>query len=111
MVKYYNKINSLNKRLELQKPIKETDGVGGYNITWEKVKNVWGSIDLISNISNSNYSMLEIKATHLIVVRYLNNINIGMRFLHNNKIFNIKYINNIDKNFTEIICESREEQQ
>lgn len=99
------KINNLSRQLELQELNKTSDGAGGYNTEWIKVKNIWGSIDLISNTSNTNYEILEIKATHIIIVRSLNNINNNMRFLYNDKVYVIKYINNLDKYFTEVICE------
>lgn len=101
----YHKINSLNKKLELQKFEKRSDGVGGIVGTWVKIKNIWGSIELISNKINNNYNMLEIKATHIIVVRSLNNINNNMRFIYNDNIFYIKYLNNLNNRFTELVCE------
>ncbi len=97
--------NDLNKKLELQKIIKIEDGAGGFNVSWEKVKDVWGKVELLSNITNKNFDILELKATHLIVVRRLNNININMRFIYNDVIYVIKYINNLDNYFAEIICE------
>lgn len=103
MKKY--RTNDLNKKLELQESIKTEDGAGGFDIVWKKVKDVWGKIELLSNITNKNFDILELKATHLIVVRRLNNININMRFIYANKIYIIKYINNLDNYFTEIICE------
>lgn len=97
--------NNLNKKIELQESIKVSDGIGGYIIKWIKIKNIWAKVELISNISNKNFDILELKATHLIVVRYLNSINNNMRFVYKNIIYNIKYINNLDNYFTEVICE------
>ena len=100
-----NKINNLNKKLELQELIKESDGAGGYKTEWKTIKTIWGDIKLISNYTNTNYSMLELKATHIITVRSFNNINNNMRFIYNDNIYIIKYINDLNNNFTEIICE------
>lgn len=100
-----NKINKLNKKIELQTLEKVPDGAGGFNTNWIKVKDIWGNIESINNINTNNYSMLEIKATHLITIRSLNNINKNNRLVYNNVIFTIKYINNLNNNFTDIICE------
>lgn len=98
-------INRLNKKLELQELIKTSDGVGGFLSEWKKIKDIWGSIEVISNTSNTTFNILEIKATHTIIVRKFNNINNNMRFIHKNSTYDIKYIDNLDNYFTEIICE------
>lgn len=100
-----NKINNLNKKLELQEEYKTPDGIGGFVCEWKKVKNIWGNISVVSNNISTTYNILEIKATHVIIVRKLNNINNNMRFIYNSFIYNIKYINDLDNYYTEIICE------
>lgn len=100
-----NKINNLNKKLELQEEYKTPDEIGGFICEWKKVKNIWGSISLVSNNISTTYNILEIKATHIITVRRLNNINNNMRFIYNSFIYNIKYINDLDNYYTEVICE------
>lgn len=97
--------NDLNKKIELQKMVKIEDGAGGFKVQWEKIKDLWAKVELLSNISNKNFDILQLKATHMVVVRRLNNIDSSMRFLFNGNIFAIKYINNLDNYFTEIICE------
>ena len=98
------KTNDLNKKIELQEMTKAEDGAGGFEVHWEKVKDLWAKVELLLNITNKNFDVLQLKATHLVVVRRLNNINTNMRFLYNGSIFSIKYINNLDNYFTEIIC-------
>ncbi len=100
-----NFINKLNKKLELQELIKMPDGAGGFIQKWNKIKDVWGNIELVSNTTNTTFNILEIKATHVITIRKFNNINLNMRFIYDNSVYNIKYIDNLNKNFTEIICE------
>ncbi|MDR1499177.1 MAG: phage head closure protein [Rickettsiales bacterium] len=103
MVKY--RTNDLNRKVKLQQLTKTSDGAGGFITQWESVKDVWCKIELISNITNRNFGVLETGATHLVVVRRLNNIDKNTRFMYNNSIFNIKHLNDLDNNFTEIICE------
>lgn len=103
MLKY--KTNDLNKKIELQELTKIDDGAGGFITEWESVKYLWAKVELLANLSNKNFEVLELKASHLIVVRKLNNIDNNMRFAYNDNIYVIKYINNLDKYFTEIICE------
>ena len=100
-----NIINHLNKKLELQELVKVDDGVGGFISEWRKVKDLWGSIEIISNTTNTTFNILEIKATHTITVRKFNNIDNNMRFVHKNSIYDIKYVDNLDNYFTKIICE------
>ncbi|MDR2778228.1 MAG: phage head closure protein [Rickettsiales bacterium] len=99
------RINELNRRLELQELVKNPDGAGGFVGQWITVRNIWGNIKMLSNIPNTTFSFLEIRATHLITVRKHNNININMRFLYNNDYYNIKYLNNLDYYFIEAICD------
>ncbi|MDR2777554.1 MAG: head-tail adaptor protein, partial [Rickettsiales bacterium] len=78
------RINELNKRLEIQELIKTPDGAGGFIGQWVTIGKIWGSIKMLSNVPNTTFNFLEIRATHLVVVRKPSIININMRFYYNN---------------------------
>lgn len=105
MVYKINRINKLNQKAELQKLEKIPDGAGGFGVNWIKVKNVWIDIKLISNSINNKYNMLEIKATHVITIRKLNNIDKNVRFVCNDGVFVVKYVGEVVGGFVEVVCE------
>jgi SPP1 family predicted phage head-tail adaptor len=100
-----SKINEINRKIELQELRKTSDGAGGFISEWVTIKHIWGSIQIISNTQNTKFSTLEAKATHLITIRKNSIINLNIRFVYNNDVYNIKYLDNLDKYFMDIICE------
>ncbi|MDR1425460.1 MAG: phage head closure protein [Rickettsiales bacterium] len=100
-----NRINELNRRLELQELVRTPDGAGGFIGQWMTLRNIWGSIKMLSTVQNTTFNFLEIRATHLITLRKAGIITIDMRFVHKNDIYNIKYLNDLDNYFSEVICE------
>ena len=99
------RINKLNKKVELQKLEKLPDGVGGFEVKWTKIEDLWVNIRLISNSINDRYDMLEVRATHIITVRKLNNIDKYMRFVCNDVVYAVKYVNDVGGGFVEVVCE------
>jgi SPP1 family predicted phage head-tail adaptor len=100
-----SKINELSRKLELQELEKIPDGAGGFLCQWKTIKYLWGNIQMISNSQSTQFSTLEIKATHLVTIRKAHTINFNMRFIYKNDIYNIKYLNDLDDYFIEIVCE------
>ena len=99
------RINKLNKKVELQKLKKLPDGVGGFEVKWTKIKDLWVNIRLISNSINDRYDMLEVRATHIITVRKLNNVDKSVRFVCNDGVYVVKYVNDVEGGFVEVVCE------
>ena len=98
------KINELNKKMDVQKEIKTSDGVGGFNCEWETIKSIWCKIEINNIQLNEKYKSLIKDSNYIITTRKLNGIEEGMRLVWCNKIFIIKYLDDSDKKFTKIFC-------
>lgn len=105
MVYKINRINKLSKKVELQKLEKTPDGAGGFGINWVKIKDIWANIELVNNTISNKYNMLEIKATHVVTVRRLNNIDKSVRFVCGDGVFVVKYVGEAVGGFVEVVCE------
>lgn len=97
----------LDKRITIQNKQITQDNFGGEIISWKDYKIIWANICPKSLKNSVNYFKFETNITHIITVRFLNEIDINFRILYNDRIFNIKSIINIkEKNqYYEILCE------
>ncbi|MEK4798058.1 phage head closure protein [Thermoactinomyces sp. FSL K6-2592] len=86
----------LKHRVTLQEEVKTPDGGGGSVVTWQDVATVWASVEPLKG--RELYAAQQVRATltHKIIIRYRPDIsvNVKMRAVYNNRIFNITSVIN-----------------
>jgi len=62
-------VGQLNRRFEVQKPIRTQNDFGEVTITYRKVGKRWGSMRAITGIDRLNASQISSEVTHNVVLR------------------------------------------
>jgi len=101
-------IGKLNQRITIQRAVKTDDGGGGFNFSWQSVVNnpsVYAAIQPLSAGESFQFSKLEFKASHRIIIRYREDITTEMKIVSGDKSYTIKAVQDIQglKNYLEII--------
>ena len=89
-------IGSLRHRVQLLNKIMSSDNAGGHEVSYVHLANVWANIrsnnGIITQMADANISAL----THIIIIRYRNDINIGDRIIYEGRIFEIISLNDLN---------------
>lgn len=102
-------LDFLNKRLQVQTLIEAQDADGTTDYKWVNKYILWGSVKSIKGYVNNKFGKLNVNITHLIIIRYNDNITSSQRILFNNRYFYINYILNPNESneYLEIYCEEK----
>lgn len=101
-------LNKLNNKIIIQNYIAiNNDGAITFEWQTEAIPEIWACIQPISGRIDDTLYKINTKLSHIITIRYLNNISINDRIIYNNRIFFIKYIINIEEKnkYLDIYCE------
>lgn len=99
------RIGELNRRVEIQAPLKTPDGMGGFTITWRTIDTVWAAIKPLRGQELLEAMQTNANASLKLVMRYRQNVRMSWRGKCGNRIFNFKSIVNPedDKKTLEIV--------
>lgn len=99
MVSTCNKsiVAQMNRRIELQEVVRESDGQGGFTEGWTPIATVWAKIEPIKAYEKFQAAQMQTPVTHKIMVRYHSGITTACRILYDGRIFDIKEVVNVDE--------------
>ena len=100
---------SLRHELSLQSVQQTTDGIGGYQETWNEVARVFGRVEPVSTSSFFRAAQRMEEATHRITVRYRADISSGMRFEKQGRGFLIMSVTDPDETERFLVCQTKED--
>ena len=81
------RIGDLRHRLALEQAVRQDDGSGGADKSWEVVDELWAAVRPMSGQEREVSDQLAGRVTHEIWVRYRTGVKPEMRFRHNARIF------------------------
>jgi len=87
----------LNKRINIEREIRSSDGAGGSNSTWSQIKSIFAEIKPVSGREVVNSQRLQAQLTHKIIVRFTTDIRPSDRIEYNGRFFNIRAIINVEE--------------
>ena len=92
-----NTSSLLRHRLTLQEEVQTGDDAGGYVRSWEDVTDVWAQIipaksSSLRGAENLFAAQLQASTSHLITLRYRNDITASHRLIFESRVFNIRAI-------------------
>jgi SPP1 family predicted phage head-tail adaptor len=87
----------LTKRVDIEKPVRTSDGGGGFTESWQLVATVWAGLEPLRG--SEDYSDLRLigKTNYRITIRHRDGIEPRMRVNFNNRTFNIRAVLNLDE--------------
>ena len=93
---------ALRHKVALEKPVRVSDGAGGYTITWELVATLWAEIRRLRGNEAQAQGKITASNAHLFTLRFRKDINEEMRFCYNARLFNIRSIHNVGEKNTSL---------
>ena len=104
-----NYLNNLNKRLQFQILEENQNDDGSISYNWVDDCVLWGSVDSIKGSTDNKFGKVNTNITHLIIIRYNDNITVAQRIVFNNRYLYINYILNPNEanKYLEIYCEEK----
>ena len=96
--------SQLNRRLDIQKPQRVSDGMGGSNVSWSLLDTVWASLKPRHSVEKFDAEKVTAKTTHTIIIRYRNDLLPDMRFVLGARVFEIVSIINVKEQNTWLEC-------
>lgn len=104
-----NYLNNLNKRLQFQILEENQNDDGSMSYNWVDDCVLWGNIDSIKGSTDNKFGKVNTNITHLIIIRYNDDITVAQRIVFNNRYFYINYILNPNEanKYLEIYCEEK----
>lgn len=100
-------IGNRNRRITIQSCTLTTNDEGYQVEEWANVATVWASIKNLHGNEFFQAQAINSKATCKMNIRYIKDVNTGMRVVYGDKIYNILYVDDIEENHIEIelLCE------
>jgi len=100
-------IVALRHRVRVERPEDEPDGYGGFSRSYREMGGAWARITPLGVQTQFADQKPENIASHLIQIRWRNDIVAGGRFRFRDRIFLIRSLNNPDERclFLDCICE------
>lgn len=82
---------TLNRRVQIQKPVTTTDADGTESIVWTNVSTLWANINELQGTDRLEAEQLQHPLTVQVTVRYQpsNKINPAMRVVYGNRVFEV----------------------
>lgn len=82
-------IASMNQRITLQSPVRVSDGMGGFTLTFTDEADIWAAIWPVpaSEVIQANSPTMV--ATHRVRIRYRDGVKPSWRIAHGDKYYNI----------------------
>jgi SPP1 family predicted phage head-tail adaptor len=87
----------LNKKLQILKQSKDSDGAGGFKKVLTLEKTVWANIRAINGTELWEAQQTQARITHRITIRYMKDINRTYALMYNNRVFDIQFIINLNE--------------
>lgn len=94
----------LSVRLNLQRDSEPADGAGGYSTSFVTVADVWAQISPVSADAASRAATFNNDITHVITVRWRNDLAAGMRFRKGARVFEIRAVHDPDETARFLQC-------
>lgn len=90
------KAGRLRHKAELQKQVETADGMGGTQLTWERVRDVRCEIRPVSGAQRMESMRRDSSIDHEITARWRDDLTPQHRIVHKGRAFNIKAVMNPD---------------
>ncbi len=87
----------MDKRLELQRLVRTSDGQGGWTEAWETQCYLWAKLEPTKAYERYQAQQLETPVSHNITIRYLAGVTDKNRFKLGERIFVIKEVINVSE--------------
>ena len=101
-------IGQLDHRLVIEKPLRSSDAIGGADNDWQFHANVWAHMQPVLERERLYGDAVDGFATHIITLRYRDDVITDMRFRFDTRIFDILSLINKNENDRWTICKCRE---
>ncbi len=88
------RIGDLKKRIDLESPVRTSDGMGGFSIVYKNEATIWAAIWPISASEQVQAMQTVMTISHRIRVRYVADIKASWRIKFGDRYFNIVSIIN-----------------
>lgn len=88
---------NLRHKIDLLRPVTESDGMGGQIETWETYATVWAGIWPLKANEQIEAFKTEMKVTHKVLMRYLSGVSGDMKIRFGTREFEIVSIINPDE--------------
>lgn len=106
--KYQPKINTgkLNKRINIKKEQRTSDGGGGFGNDDTLIASVWASINTLNGREQWQAQQMEAEVSHKVIIRYREGIKRTQVVYYKNRKFDIQYVfnRNEENRFLELYC-------
>jgi len=79
----------LRHRVELQRRALLSDELGGQSESWIKVSDLWAHVSVQSQREGASGDHLDGELSYEVTIRHRNNVDVGMRFVHEDKVLTI----------------------
>lgn len=50
--------------ISVERKVRTSDGIGGFNVAWQKIAETWGSLSALSARTQTEYGQLQIEVSH-----------------------------------------------
>ena len=103
-------VNALRHRVTLQAVSRADDGGGGGTESWADVADLWASIRPSTGSESVEAGRITGKVSHVIGLRYRDDVAPAMRFAHESRLFDILAVLDPgeDRRWLTCLCEERE---
>lgn len=97
-------IGDLRRRVRIERPVRTSDGGGGFSETWELVTETWAAI--WPRLVDEHFTLDRVagRATHDLWIRYRSGITPEMRVVLETRIFDIRGVIDIESRIRWLRC-------
>lgn len=89
-------IGALRYRMELQQPVRTSDGGGGASVSWETIAEIWAAVLPISGEERLTADAVSGRLTHEVWIRHRAGVTPSMRFHLDGRILEIRAVIAVD---------------
>jgi len=102
------RIGDLRHRLVLEQVVRQDDGSGGAQETWELVEELWAALRPLSGQEGDASDQLAGRVSHEIWVRYRFGVKPDMRFRSGSRVFEVRAVIDVDERRRYLKCLAEE---
>jgi SPP1 family predicted phage head-tail adaptor len=97
-------VGELRRRVRIERPVRVSDGGGGFTETWDLVAETWAAI--WPRLVDETFALDRVagRATHDMWIRYRTGIKPEMRVVYDNRIFDIRGVIDIEDRLRWLRC-------
>lgn len=86
----------LDNRVDIQKFVRAKGADGATTKTYRTIVQVWASIESIKGKEIATHQQTDARATHMIIIRFLDFLTPEHRIKHKNDTYEITFIDNVE---------------